>query len=434
MSLIEHETLLPHNGDLRLAVDDAILSLGDREVESEVSIVLQCARSPELAFSGVFEHGEHPLAMLGLAFQERADTIRLLSSGDVADVHASQIGAGSPASFVARLMSGLVVVGDRAPVQIVKFSLINFPDFLSQEASGTYRNSVTLADQTHEICIRPVDNGTDQFDALKARGGFASTHDVAIRRRDDAEMSFGDASEILECIHQFLSFARGAWVGITPPLGLGTEGAPVWREIGLRLVDSWSPRIAWADRHNFQELPPAFAGFAKLWANDQQQSLLRKTIYWYLRSNNSSSGIDGGIILTQAALESLAWSNLVERGARLSRGGFEKLTASDRLRLLLSALDIPLAIPSSLQELATIGGKDWDGPRAFTEIRNDLVHPIRKAGRFVTHRLPYFEAWNLGQWYIEMVVLRLSHFSGVHSQRTNANRWVGEVHRVPWSA
>jgi hypothetical protein len=159
---------------------------------------------------------------------------------------------------------------------------------------------------------------------------------------------------------------------------------------------------------------------------------MRRTLYWYFRSNDSSSGIDGGIILTQAALEFVAWSYLVEFRQALSKDGFEKLYASDRLRLILTALDIPLEIPASLEELRRAVSDTWDGPRAFTEIRNELVHPVAKKGRWKADQLPYFEAWNLGQWYLELALLRLTGFDDVYRDRTQESKWIGSVTHLPW--
>jgi hypothetical protein len=98
---------------------------------------------------------------------------------------------------------------------------------------------------------------------------------------------------------------------------------------------------------------------------------------------------------------------------------------------MLTSLDIPLEIPASLAELrkATPG---WDGPRSFTEIRNQLVHPVVKKGRFKVENLPYHEAWTLGQWYLELTLLRLAEFDDVYRDRTRIPGRAGQVEQVPW--
>jgi hypothetical protein len=288
-----------------------------------------------------------------------------------------------------------------------------------------------LTDAQHHIAIAPVLDDHNVFDELKARGGFGSAHVGVIARQDGSDLSFQEASDALDRLHYFLSFARGAWTGIVLPAGLDPDAAIVWRQFGIRLVDRWPQRVSWADRHNYQVLSSVYRGFAKLWSDTFWHRVMRKTLYWYLRSNDSSSGIDGGVILTQAALEFLSWSYLVEYRRTFSKEGFEKLYASDRLRLMLTSLGIPLETPASLEKLRR-AGPDWDGPRAFTEIRNQLVHPVTKKGRFKVERLPYCEAWTLGQWYLELCLLRLAEFDDVYRDRTRSPGWVGEVVHVPW--
>jgi hypothetical protein len=156
-------------------------------------------------------------------------------------------------------------------------------------------------------------------------------------------------------------------------------------------------------------------------------------LYWYFRSNSTSSGVDGSLILTQAALEHLAWRELVEHRRNISGDGFERLNAADQLRLYLSDMSIPLELPDSLEELTRLAGEfNWDGPAAFTEIRNNLVHPGRKRRRLNERKLPYFEAWLLGQWYFELALLKMFDFRGVYHNRTRPQTWIGDVESVPW--
>ena len=60
-------------------------------------------------------------------------------------------------------------------------------------------------------------------------------------------------------------------------------------------------------------LEELFGGFFSLYKNHLWKRALRDVLYWYLRANNTSegAGVDGGIILAQAALEKLAWVYLV---------------------------------------------------------------------------------------------------------------------------
>lgn len=100
--------------------------------------------------------------------------------------------------------------------------------------------------------------------------------------------------------------------------------------------------------------------------------------------------------------------------------------------MLFSSLDIPIDIPSSLPELQKLAKQfNWiDAPHAITEIRNSLVHPEHKRRGQISGA--FFPAWNLGQWYLELALLRICEYSGTYGNRLILQRWVGNVEPVPW--
>ena len=143
----------------------------------------------------------------------------------------------------------------------------------------------------------------------------------------------------------------------------------------------------------------------------------------YLDSNLGRShgvGLDGGLILTQAALERIAHEvDGKKTGKRIAK-------ALTRNGIDEKALSIP---PDSCPELARLGAKHgWQhGPHALVEIRNSVVHPNQKYGKISARA--YYEAWNLGQWYLELMLL--SRF-GVRREYGNrlTQKWVGEVEHL----
>jgi hypothetical protein len=63
-------------------------------------------------------------------------------------------------------------------------------------------------------------------------------------------------------------------------------------------------------------------------------------------------------------------------------------------------------------------------------VRNRLVHPPKPNRKEM--KLPYFEAFTLGKWYVELIMLSACGYTGKYSNRTKIRRWVGEVEHVPW--
>jgi hypothetical protein len=171
----------------------------------------------------------------------------------------------------------------------------------------------------------------------------------------------------------------------------------------------------------------------KRWGNDDWREALHEVIYWYLNANNSSRGIDAGIILTQAAMERMSYEYAVKDRMLLTVEGFKDLRASDKYRLLFSSVGIPLDIPAETPELRRLAGtaqmKWLDTPHALTEIRNSLVHPEHK--RRGQLRSAYYQAWNLGLWSLEMSILAICGYYGMYGNRRKS-RFVGQIENVPW--
>ena len=182
-----------------------------------------------------------------------------------------------------------------------------------------------------------------------------------------------------------------------------------------------------------QEMANAFAGYMRKAVDPDWREAVSAAIYWYTRTNGTAAGADGSIILLQAALERLAWQVLVRDKVVLSSDGFTRLPAADQLRLLLDRCCVPLQIPSSLKALASQAAAfNWaDGPQAFVETRNSVVHPPKRANS-PKPPIAIFDAWCLGQ-YPELVLLKLFDFNGKYSNRTREPRWVGQVESVPWA-
>lgn len=100
---------------------------------------------------------------------------------------------------------------------------------------------------------------------------------------------------------------------------------------------------------------------------------------------------------------------------------------------------VPTAIPPSLPildaRLRASGQPGWGGPEILFNIRNDMVHPPK---RLVEPEWPdgelLFEAWQLGTWYLELVLLRILGYEGEYWSRVRLDRPGADVEPVPWCA
>ena len=128
-----------------------------------------------------------------------------------------------------------------------------------------------------------------------------------------------------------------------------------------------------------------------------------------------------------AALESLSVAFLTKQGTSTN------CNAAELMRRAFTQLQLPVSIPRTLPAIRTGKRKGlWsDLPDALTRVLHQLVHPKRHVNIKLRTGVPI--VWNIAQWYIELVVLRLSGYQHIYSIRIDcATAGAGEVERVPW--
>lgn len=325
------------------------------------------------------------------------------------------------------------------------FVLPNFTDILGQgikneSGSSVYRGRVVLEAQEWRVTIDKLSScDSDFYHSLRDVAGYAVTHIGKIQRQDGSTFSSEEAKLLIADLVYFLSFCRGLWVAPLLPIGLGQSGNRVWEEWRDWPLERWQTALTWCNHFNDECIVGSFKGMLARIRSPIWVEPVRLAIWWYLASNKRAGECEGSIIIAQVALELLSWTYLVEDTKRLSKRGFEQLPASDKLRLLLAEAKIDLSIPVQLSELAELATSQcWqDGPHALTEIRNGTVHPEPRKRKSVLDAPPraIFDAWNLANWYLELILLWLFDYGGKYSNRlTTGVPKSEEVERVPWRA
>ncbi len=295
---------------------------------------------------------------------------------------------------------------------------------------------------------------------LEVKRGYAVTHNCRVWRENDdrtrEQFTFEDAEPALEAIQLFASFVRGGLVGMALPVGFRGD-ISVFEEWHVTPVDpgrypdpgrpwplpGWYPLydrvgVSGTEGQAATWLPLLFEQFAKRWwhpdndLRDFWRTMFRELIYTYTDAERADKR--RAIVPACTALETLAWSILVvsekwltgDKHPEGGRGGYEKLSAADRLRLLLSWAGISTEIPTDLPSLSQNPGTNWDGPQVATWVRNRVVHPDKHdqlTEELATH------AWLLAMWYTELVILKLCDYGGYFRDRLDGEK----VKRVPWA-
>lgn len=327
-------------------------------------------------------------------------------------------------------------------INCMVFHLFNFSDIVrpgtscqcvdEQRRTGDQRIlHIYLPDNEWEVELQGLPETYDRIKRLQSERGYGLTHVGRFRKKDGSSFSTEKAEDIFLALNYFLSFARGFWCG--PVMPVGFEGKNRFWEPGLHRVNSWRYVDSWfSGGETAKPLVELFPGFMEKWNDASWKETLREVIYWYLNANDSWRGLEAGIILVQAACERLAYEYAVRQKKLLDLEGFTRLTAADQLGLLLGLLGIPTKIPDGLEKLNKLAREfNWKtAPRALTEIRNNLVHPIKKNPK--KYQGTAYEAWTLGLWYLELAILAICGYQGEYVNRITA-KWVGETELVPWA-
>lgn len=418
------------------------MSAGDEEqVQAVGEVGFEWQPIPHVRFE--LRHRNRPfLPSLGQCTLHLLDTNRILR----ADVTGTGWSSGTEPDL--GRATGWIVsdesAKDEPTLQHVILHLPNFHKYAgahlrNEQASAGRRARAVLSFEDWRVTLDSLQLERGFYDSLQSSGGYGFTHVGRLERADHASFSSSDAMNVLDILFDFFSFCRGAWCSPQLPIGFDDQERRVWEPWLARRTDRWNSVSTWFNDHACDGLEQLIPGFARRYRCERWGEPLRLANYWYVEANTGAGGVEGAIILVQAALELLGWTLLVEEKNALSGDGFQKLSAMDKIRLLLDACGIPLQLPPELGHLSAMAGECsfCDGPSAFTYIRNGLVHPTpKKLAKILTNRSEeLIEASGLGLWYLELVLLRLCDFSGRYSCRLVTEGFKGqEVRLVPWAA
>ena len=365
-----------------------------------------------------------------------------------------------------RLM-GPVEIGDRSdPLDEIRFYLVNFQVFFLTD--DILRNGER--DQCAGIRLRvnnwrvEIERRTDfpqVMNHLQFQRGYGILHNCRLwREREDGSpdnFSVDDAEPVLEAVTLYASFVRGGMVGLALPVGYKDKKSSIekWHVSAVdpgRYPDphrpwplpGWYPLYrppGYENPHPGTWLVPLFEGFATKFLHQEPesrqfwQSMFRELVYTYTDAERQDK--ERSIVPVCTALEMLGWSILVVQQKWLTgnrhpdrgRGGYERLTAADRLRLLLKwaglATEIPAQMTNMLAKVAESDGRP-DSAELIAWTRNRVVHPD-KHDQLPDGLAP--ETWMVAMWYTELIVLKLLGYDGYYRNRLNNEA----VERVPWA-
>ncbi len=432
---------LSPNESLLLSEEKIGLKCKEKEFSGNGQIWLKLLPKPSIQIKITFPKSSPDIvASLAMNFEGTISIPSRNISSSVSLIKRS-FGSNQALSITAIPQKGPLITMTRGKILTTIFNLFNFWDFLStgffaKHGKETYVscNRAILISEEWKVTVESLPTTKERTEILKNQGGYSTTHVGQIEKVDGSLYRSNEADKILEALSYFFSFVRGFWVHPQLPIGFNRKKNRVWEVWVNYHVNPWQSVLTWFDANHGNFLSDLFPGFMRAWNNPLWQETIKAAIYWYIRGNTQAAGTDGSIVLIQSALERLSWEYHVNIQESLSRNGFERLPAADCIKLLLSQAGIPLEVPTMLKSMNSIAKeKNFDGPSTFTNIRNRIVHPGKKKGGIDPLKAPMFECWNLGLWYLELLLLYIFEYQGQFANRLKIGRWSGQVEELPWN-
>ena len=412
-----------HEHNQPIALENThIVEIDGKSVHVPVNVIFRLSPSPSL----VIEADELPNVVLG---KERFEIALGNDARLEAMVRAFNLGT-SRGSLIPSLQP-VDVIDKGVHLKSVQFSILNYPAFYSNQMRWCSHGETSRAiphamieASDWRIEITGVMNISTVVETIKRERDYGITYNGVITRLKETDFTVAEVGTLLIALRTFLSFARGTSCSLALVEGNDQFGQRSWVRWGAHHVAPGGARRLWLGRLDGEDdiHSELFPRFWRLFeSGGEWKGTVLRTTDWYLQSNDSPPYV--GLILTLAALERLSFQVLGRGKEREPTGEF--------IQSALKKLDIDSELPNSCKSLKEV--KDWEsGPHALTAVRNDLVHPKEKLGK-LSHYVCN-EAWNLGQWYIEMMMLRLLKYQGSYVNRLAV--W-GEhdqaVRPVPWA-
>ncbi|MET6996853.1 hypothetical protein [Chitinophaga defluvii] len=358
-----------------------------------------------------------------------------LHIGDICIGKGTILATRSNSSYISGTSDKITMGDSSIPVNDIYFPVINLREYHGTSIrevnqNGAYKGRLSFEDHEFIVSLDKPPSSQKITASLIANGGFIDTYMGRISKKKGA-MTSDSVSTVFKCLNRLLFFLNGFRSGTPFLLGVHNEKV-VWREYKSITADSYQFVPSWSNVLFLGNLSTIWSKMRELWNNADSRDVLNTSIYWYNQVNYNSAGLEGSIILAQTALELLYNWVIVEKRKMVIGSDALNLNASNKIRLLLSIMNISPELPMQFKELKKLSV--IDAPEAFVFIRNALVHgneeKRKKLLEISVNAL--LEASHLATWYIELSILNILGYSGKYNNRASGFLSHTQGQLVPW--
>jgi hypothetical protein len=324
-----------------------------------------------------------------------------------------------------------IIFGDKTLIaNNFKFSILNLDDFLGEKieylqefGSKSSMARIKLQHEKFEIFIDKVLEFKNKYELLKENGGYQILYNGEIKIIKKS-FSFEKISNLLNILGHFLSFVSGRK---NNPLFLTAiyENEILYQEYTGYANYPYEYRQSWNNSYSTKYLNPLFKNFYDLWnSSKDNEFFLTYIIHWYTEVNCNSGYSEGSLIMAQTALELLYNWLIVENKKLIIGKDSENISASNKMRLLLSQLSISCDVPENFKNLENFrkDSECSDAVEAIVQIRNAIVHSQEGKRKKLSQidAMVIYQAVQLCTWYIEMSLLFILKFEDQYSNRCSS--------------
>lgn len=337
------------------------------------------------------------------------------------------------------------ILGDKSvSVEKIRFSIPNLREFhglpvkrVTEKYISTSMDRLVLEDETYQITIDKCSDFKKRKENLEEKGGYIILYNGELTIKKGT-LNHIDTRDLFHCLDTFLTFLNGRRTSALFIQGIFEEQL-IWTDYTDYFVDAYKAVQTWPQRHSIANLNELWKHFRTIWnSNPEDKNFLTSLIHWYVEANGHAGFSEGSIILAQTALELVYNWWIVENKKMILGKDSENISASNKIRLLISQLNVPSNIPTAFIELQKF--KDTtdnvaDAPDSIVYIRNAIVHSQEEKRKKLSsiHYKAKYEALQVYIWYIELTLLCILDYNGEYFNRCSKEVYAikAEQH-VPW--
>lgn len=356
----------------------------------------------------------------------------------------TNFGSSETSAFIKGALSHEAVSGDKSvAVEKVIFSIPNLRDFYGlpvkrvTESNISISNRLRLENDDYIILIDKCYDYKEKRKSLEEKGGYIILYYGELTSKKKP-LKFEETKDLFHCLGSFLTFLNGRRTSAFFIQGIFLNEV-IWCDYTDYLVDIYKVVQSWPQRHSIKGLNELWQNFSSIWKDKDDKNFLTSAIHWYIEANGNAGFSEGSIIMAQTALELLYNWWIVENKKIIVGKDSENINASNKIRLLLSQLNITYSVPASytyLQKFIDESKDIVDAPDAVVQIRNAIVHSQEEKRKRLSaiHYRAKYEALQLCLWYIEMSLLCILGYDDKYFNRCSKEVYANKAEElVPWT-